>query len=382
MIAIHPHQHLYFNFLIDRTTPGYIRSEYELDYWLMTFREGYEHLLEREPEGPVHAHLPHAPSVKSNWEILSESDRERLILQGGHFDFYVTSYKDWLPSESARRDVTAPLVHSRVIYNSKVLGVAAVDLSLVDDAVAARYREMHRSIVSGEPVASSEWDVYIDDGALVYIKESCASSDFSTPFFLHGTTDDIDDLPSHRRSEGRSTRNLDFEFGRFGVRFDEICMATVPLPEDGISGIRTGQFTSHSELWSIAINIRPGGESAYRDEYESVIGGPPASSSEFDTYIHDGRLIYVREPCVASDTEAEFFLHIVPSDVSGLPPPRRESGFDNLDFVFETHGLMFDGMCVASIGLPDYEIGRIRTGQWDPDQQRDIWKEDLSIVGD
>ena len=378
MFSVHPHQHLYFNFLIDRTTPGYIRSEYELDYWLMTFREGYEHLLERHPFGSLHVHLPHAPSVELNWEILSESDRERLILQGEHFDFYITSYKDWLPSESARRDVTAPLVHSRVIYNSKVLGVAAVDLSLVDDAVAARYRDMHRSIVSGDPVASSEWDVYMDDGALVYIKESCTASDFSTPFFVHGTTDDIDDLPGHRRSDGYSTRNLDFEFGRFGVRFDEICIATVPLPSDGISGVRTGQFMSDGELWGVAVNLRSGGASGYRAEYETVVHEDPVINSEFEIYLGDGRLVYVREPCNASDVEAEFFLHIVPSDVGDLPPPRRESGFDNLDFVFETRGLMFDDMCVASIGLPDYDIKRVATGQHG-DEGDAVWSASYNV---
>ena len=378
MFSVHPHQHLYFNFLIDRTTPGYIRSEYELDYWLMTFHEGYEHLLRRHPFGSLHVHLPHAPSVELNWEILSESDRERLILQGEHFDFYITSYKDWLPSESARRDVTAPLVHSRVIYGSKVLGVAAVDLSLVDDAVAAPYRDAYSATVSKQPDARTNWDVYMDDGALVYIKESCTASDFSMPFFVHGTTDDIDDLPGRRRSDGHSTRNLDFEFGRFGVRFDEICVATVPLPADGVSGVRTGQFTSHGELWSASLNMKLWGASAYGDEYESVVRGNPVINSEFDVYLYDGRLVYVREPCVASDTEAEFFLHVVPSDVSDLPPPRKESGFDNLDFVFETRGLMFDGMCVASIGLPDYAIKRVTTGQHG-DEGDAVWSASYNV---
>ena len=378
MFSVHPHQHLYFNFLIDRTTPGYIRSEYELDYWLMTFHEGYEHLLRRHPFGSLHVHLPHAPSVELNWEILSESDRERLILQGEHFDFYITSYKDWLPSESARRDVTAPLVHGRVIYNSKVLGVAAVDLSLVDDGVAAPYRDAYSATVSKQPDARSNWDVYLDDGALVYIKEPCTASDFSTPFFVHGTTDDIDDLPAHRRSDGHSIRNLDFEFGRFGVRFDGVCIATVPLPSDGVSGVRTGQFTSHGELWDVAINMRLGGEDAYRDEYESVIHDNPVISSEFEIYLGDGRLVYVREPCDTSDVEADFFLQVAPLSVGDLPPPRRESGFDNLDFVFETRGLMFDDMCVAGIGLPDYAIKRVTTGQHG-DEGDAVWSASYNV---
>ena len=258
----------------------------------------------------------------------------------------------------------SPLVYSRTIYGSKVLGVAAADLSLVDDAVSARYREMHRAAVSGKPAASSEWDVYADDETLIYIKEPCAANNHEPPpFFLHVTPEDIDDLPDYMRRAGHSTRNFDFEFGMYGVRFDNICMATVPLPEDGISGVRTGQFTSDGELWSVAINIRQGGETAYRTEYESVVRDDPVISSEFDVYLHDGRLIYVKESCATSDIEAEFSLDIVPSDVEVLPPARVDSGFDHLDFVFETRGLMFDGICVASIGLPDYDIKRVTTGQ-------------------
>ena len=381
MVAIHPHEYIYFNFMVDRTTPEHLRSRYEVNYWPMSLREGFEHLLDSHPSTSIHVYTSSVPSGKVNKEILAEIDRERLILNRESFDFYITNYQWGTPSEITSRNGTSPLTYSRVVYGSKVLGVAGVNLSLLDDDVAARYREMHRGIVSGDPVASSQWDMYAYEGALAYIKEPCVDGDYTRPFFLHAMQGDIDNLPEYRRRGGHATRNFDFEFGMYGVVFEEKCMAVVPIPDDDITGIRTGQWTSDGELWSIAINMRPGGESAYRAEYESVIGEPPASSSEFDIYIHDGRLIYVREPCDTSDVEAEFFLHVVPSSVDDLPSSRVESGFDNLDFVFETRGLMFDSMCIASIGLPDYEIEHIRTGQWDPEQQRNIWKEEFSIAG-
>ena len=374
--SIHPHHQIYFNFLVDRTTPEHLRSRYDMDYWLLMYREGYEHLLEKHPSGSLRVHLPLVNAVKLNWEILSETDRERLILQGEDFDFYITNfyfntYKDRLPSES---DITAPLVHSRVIYNSTVLGVAAVDLSLADEDVAARYREMHRSIVSGDPVASSEWDVYAYDGALAYIKEPCSGSDYARPFFQHVTMDDIDDVPDYiRRRAGSATRNFDFEFNRFGVRFDGVCMAVAPLPADGVSGVRTGQFASDGELWGVAVNLRSGGASGYRDEYASVLREDPVVVSEFDVYLHDGRLVYVREPCDASDVAAEFFLRVVPSDVDDLPLARVHSGPEVLRFIFDTRGLMFDGMCVASVGLPDYEVESMTTWQYDSDVDAPVW---------
>ena len=363
MFSIHPHQHIYFNFLVDRTTPDNLRTQYDIDYWGATFREGYEHLLERHPSAPIHTLTSVHGGGVMNWEILAEKERERVILDGGSSDFYITNYQSIEPVESARRDITAPLVYSRVIYGSRALGVAAVDLSLVDDAIAARYREMYRAAVSSKPAASSDWDIYVDNGTLLYIKESCTTSDFDIPFFLHATPDDINDLPDYRRRAGYSTRNFDFEFGMYGVKFDGRCMAVVPLPAGELSGIRTGQFTSHGEQWSVAVNLRTRGESAYRAEYETVVRDDPMISSEFDIYLHDGRLIYVKDPCATLDIEAEFFLDIVPSDVEDLPPARMDSGFEHLDFVFGTRGLMFDDMCVASIGLPDYDIKRVTTGQ-------------------
>ena len=365
MFSIHPHQHIYFNFLVDRTTPEHLRTQYDMDYWTTTFREGYEHLLEKYPSTSIHARTSLGRGQDLNWQILATEDRERLILDGESFDFYTTDYYSYQLLESARRDVTAPLIHSRIIYGSKVLGVAAVDLTLVDDTIAARYREMYRVTMSSKPpAASSEWDIYVDDATLTYIKEPCnADNHEPPPFFLHVTPDDIDDLPDYRRRAGHATRVFDFDFGRHGVIFDGRCMVVVPLPDDGISGIRTGQWTFDGELWSVAINIRPGGESAYRAEHESAVRDDPAISSEFDIYLHDGRLIYVKESCATSDIESEFFLDIVPSDVEALPPARMDSGFDHLRFVFETRGLMFGDMCVASIGLPDYDIQRVTTGQ-------------------
>ena len=382
MFSIHPHQHLYFNFMVDRTTPEQLRSQYDMDFLLITFREGYEQLLDRHPSTSLHVRLLHAPSVKLNWEILEEGDRRWMILNDEYYDFYVTSYRNWTTSESSMLYLTSPLVYSRVIYGSKAMSVATADLSMVDDAVAAPYREVYHATISKPPDARANWDVYADDAMLTYIKERCSPSDYNASFFLHLTPDDIDDLPDYRRRGGHATRNFDFEFGLYGVRFDGKCMAAVPLPDDALSGIRTGQFTTDGELWDVAINIRAGGESAYRAEYESVVRDDLATGSDFEVHLRDDRLIYVKDPCDGSDIEPQFFLHVVPSDVEVLPPARVEHGFDNLDFIFKTRGLILDGVCVASIGLPDYEMERVRTGQWDPEQQRNLWKEEFDVGAD
>ena len=49
-----------------------------------------------------------------------------------------------------------------------------------------------------------------------------------------------------------------------------------------------------------------------------------------------------------------------------LPGHRKQYGFDNMDFDFEAHGMIFDGKCLATVALPDYAITSIRTGQYVP----------------
>ena len=75
--------------------------------------------------------------------------------------------------------------------------------------------------------------------------------------------------------------------------------------------------------------------------------------------------MYFKESCTRADTEAKFFLHLIPADANDLPGRRRQHGFDNLDFDFDDHGSgTFDGKCLAKVVLPAYDIAGIRTGQY------------------
>lgn len=57
-----------------------------------------------------------------------------------------------------------------------------------------------------------------------------------------------------------------------------------------------------------------------------------------------------------------FLLHVVPEQRNDLPKPRREFGFDNLNFRFAQQGTRFKFKCVASTQLPSYAIATITTG--------------------
>ncbi len=112
---------------------------------------------------------------------------------------------------------------------------------------------------------------------------------------------------------------------------------------------------------------------AMERKYQSVTSGAPAARSIFDVYIGDGEIIYAKQPCVAADVEAQFFLHLLPADVDDLPSSRKQYGFDNLDFPFDaTNGGIFGEKCMAAAPLPRYAIVSVRTGQYD-DEGR-LWE--------
>ena len=103
---------------------------------------------------------------------------------------------------------------------------------------------------------------------------------------------------------------------------------------------------------------------------------PPIQRVGFDVSIEENELSYVKDPCAPTDTKASFFLHVTPLDTNDLPEHRKQYGFDNLDFGFDSRGVILDGQCRVTVNLPEYAITRIRTGQFISGQGR-IWREEI-----
>ena len=217
----------------------------------------------------------------------------------------------------------------------------------------------------GEPAARANFQVYIADGAVAYLKEPCAAADARAweIFFLHIFPQDAADLPADRKQIGFV--NADFKFADFGVNLDGKCVAVAPLPDYPVERIRTGQYVAYAgtALWSAEANVN---RDRYMAAYRAIAAGDygePAAQAAYAVYKGDDSLIYTREPCAPEDTQARFFLHIFPQDAANLPAERGESGFVNADFGFAERGADLGGKCVAIAPLPDYPIERIRTGQ-------------------
>ena len=108
-------------------------------------------------------------------------------------------------------------------------------------------------------------------------------------------------------------------------------------------------------------------------------GGPPIIRSDWNVYLFENSLIYMKEQCSPDDAEPTFFAHLYPVDVNDLPGHRKQYGFDNLDFAFRDHRLSEGGACIARRELPDYAIAAIRTGQFVPGEGR-IWEGSFDVV--
>ena len=117
---------------------------------------------------------------------------------------------------------------------------------------------------------------------------------------------------------------------------------------------------------------------AYSHRMASIMSAEPALRSNFDIYLSENVITYVKEACQETDTQPRFFLHIFPVDTNDLPDHRQQHGFDNFDFTFYKFGLRFNGKCLIHVNLPEYDIDRIVTGQFISGQGK-LWEEEFSV---
>ena len=225
---------------------------------------------------------------------------------------------------------------------------------------------------AGALVVISDFDVYLDDNSrLTYVKNACSGNDTDAPFFLAPFPVDENDLPADARQYG--FENRDFVFHENAVwQSGGRCVAIAQLPDYDIARISTGQYIPRADgstvhLWEGEFSPadRPIND-RIKDINETVAqAGEPLIRSDFDVYLNDKTLIYVKDACSGNDADAPFFLAPFPIDENDLPAEARQYGFENRDFLFHENGFrQSGGRCIAIAQLPDYDIARISTGQY------------------
>ena len=388
MARLHPHQATYFNLFVDRDTPGYLRTQYDMAYYGASLLEGWERLLEMYPDSPLRARSQ-VTWAHYGQSILPKEARERVIVEETAPDFYLTDHREHTRSGNLESELFAPAIYERRVYENVIVSVLAVNLDMVDAETAAPYRRLWDDAASGalgEPIIRADYDVYADGEALIYLREPCAHQDTRGFFSLTAAPVNPDDAPPADARLG-GLDSLTFHFSHYGVRFGERCLIRRPLPEYPIRALRAGQYVSgESAIWeSLAtLPMDEAALSAYRDAYRAARNGgmgEPIIRSDYDVYRDGGALVYLKERCDEEDTRGRFFLSVFPKNAGDVPEDMRLRGLEHetLNFDFAMRGARFDGACMAWRGLPSYPIRAIETGQWIPGGE-ELWHE--RVVGD
>ena len=222
-----------------------------------------------------------------------------------------------------------------------------------------------------DPIIRSRYDVYLRGNRLIYGNQRCVWEDeYGTRFPLV-----VYSLDSENGTPERDT--LDLAWHRSSLNDNGICAIDRWLPDKDIVGIQTGQVDRYGNLlWEAERWFKE--KRRWFDGYlSSATFGEPAARGVFDIYLGKGNLFFVKEPCGPEDAEHKFFVHPFPTDVNDLPYYRKRYGFDNLDFVFQSHDLREGGRCMAIRALPEYAIAKIRVGQYEGNSR--LWTVEIPI---
>ena len=324
MARLHPHQQFYFNELVNRAAPEQLRKRFQM-YSYGSLLDGGAYIREEDELHEKVARVNTGDDAGPSFYVVNPSDPTL---------FPPDAPDVFLP----------PVLYALKVYGSTVLKVATPDLSRMDATVADTYRDLYRKTTAGEPALTGNFNVYRSDTDVTLVRENCLGSDLGKAKRPRLTV-----YPQHPS---------DFSYSQaiHGVRVGKACLWQARLPDFAVAQVHLhgiGRLDSTAHLNEL------------RHRYAALRTTPPAASAFFNAYLGDGTLTYLKAPCQPADTQASFFLHFTPEDLSDLPAPRRRHGFDSLDFRWdEVLASAFDGVCMATRKLPDYPIARIATGQF------------------
>ena len=241
--------------------------------------------------------------------------------------------------------------------------------ALVEDAEAAQRQKAFLAEFSDFRATVRDKTVFVaTEGRQAFVLPARGWALHQFDFLLAGSLlqfDTTGDWPHVRGDLAHRTRSYDF------IVTDKRLEQPGPLtPDNRFAFLYDGtRFATVHEFFA----------PAYQAEYDAIAASEPAARAEFNLYLRDGYLSYLKTPCTDEDTLGLFFLHVVPQRLDSLPTSRRVYGFDNRDFRFVHRGVTFAGTCMAHIPLPSYDLLSIGTGRVMPDG-RQAWRTDIQAA--
>ena len=374
LTQLHPLQYVYFNFLVDRATPEYLRTQYDMDYWELAQRDALQRLLARHPEETLTVR-----AKRRQLETLPERAGRRLLLASGRNADYELIYRQ----EPHQPDLAFNSAYRRRFYNNTLITARPLDAALMSDAAIAAYREIYRQALTREPILRAGYDVYLNDKRLTFVRANCPPDSRDAWLGVRLFPHRLATLPPTVYNPGSYAT-----FGNHRVRIGDLCLAVIQLPAYAQGDLivmqrRLGNFGPGGDpLWQELHSLsQPGlGELIAQGRQNRP---PPANqSAAFDVILDraDGRhrLLYAKANCTDADYATPIFLHIAPVDLADLPDYSQGGSFENRDFPIDYYGGRPGGDCAAVVPLPEYPIAGIRTGQFAAGQG-EVWAVELTL---
>ena len=357
---LHPLQHLYFNSLVDRTTPEYLRTQYHLRYWELARWAAFRRLLKDYPGETLTVRTQHW----GDFALLPPADRGRL--QPASADSGNADYDLLHPLSAARPDLRFNSAYPR-LYRNTILPLRPLDSARMTPAASAAYREIYRQALAHEPLIRADYHVYRHGQRLTFVKENCPPDSPDAWFGVQP----FPPLPAPPKAA--ATRYyLSRDLSNHRVRLDNLCLAVIQLPPDLRGDILLSQrhlgpfHPKGPALWTELYSLSPPGLQERVSRRRQ--GQAPAAPNAFEVFLDQDpagrhRLIYAKANCAAADYDAHAFLHIHPKNRANLPFYQWPSGVANREFPLARYGLRLDGECLAVYPLPPYPIAALLTGQ-------------------
>ena len=366
--GMHPYQDAYFNFLVDRATPGHLQTRYFMHRRHTAYWQAAQYLLDHYPDAHLYVNDLQRDTALQK-ALLPARERQRIsFVHPERADFHIGQVTRPAP-------YAPPVIHTEQAYGFTIFSVVALNPDKAGSAASAFHRAQLRAQATREPLIRNRFDIYWDGHNLLWIQNPCHRFDGRNRFVLHVFPVDNLDLPLDRQPWGFD--NLTFNYVDRGVRIDQACLAVVALPTYPIGALRVGQWIAAEKrtLWQSTVDfpLAPQTANDYRAAYRTLATRLPAHRAPFNVYAATSGITVAKSRCAAADIEPRFIVHVAPFD------PRRASGsgFENLDFSFRArgrHSVRFDDKCLAFIRLPDYPIRQVTVAQRQADTNEMLWQ--------
>ena len=340
MAQIHPLQDIYFNFLVDRTTPEYLRTQYRVRSPNASEKRAVEYLRQRHPGETL--------AVRGVWG--DEPGFREGFVEGDYALFYILQGQD--------PDLAFNALPVGRAYNNTLLAVKPLQSSRMSAAARETYRELYRQAVAGTPIIRDAFAVYRRGQTLTFIRENCPPGDMERRVFVKVLKAD----PGREKRPSILLRS-------HGVRWDDTCLALVRLPDAAWVDLILGQDWPGGYQWQqLYSRAQPGLReriAAARRDNPRPAGREGFAVFREQNAAGQNRLLYAKGECTPEEYSAPIGLHIYPENLTDMPFYRWEVGFENRDFRLRDYGGRPGGECLAAFLLPDYPGGikEIRTGQ-------------------